>query len=100
MPEHGLTLSTISHSGHSMIISERARAARLANTCPALQCIVFSNVVQWHRLSPLLSPLHRYQSTPSLPFDDLFVKKIDRVLFILLRLRLRRKSSLWQSNGS
>ncbi len=69
------TSSTVSHSGHSMVISERARAARLANTCPALQRVVFPNGVQWRRPSP---PLPRSRSTPSLPFDDLFVKKIAR----------------------
>ncbi|KAK0226854.1 hypothetical protein EDD85DRAFT_1027347 [Armillaria nabsnona] len=69
------TSSTISHSGHSMVVSERARAARLANACPALQRVVFPNGVQWRRTSP---PLPRSRSTPSLPFDDLFVKKIAR----------------------
>ncbi|PBK79687.1 hypothetical protein ARMGADRAFT_1172281 [Armillaria gallica] len=69
------TSSTISHSGHSMVVSERARAARLANTCPALQHVVFPNGVQWRRPSPSFP---RSRSTPSLPFDDLFVKKINR----------------------
>ncbi|SJL18877.1 uncharacterized protein ARMOST_22479 [Armillaria ostoyae] len=67
------TSSTISHSGHSMAVSERAHAVRLANACPALQCVVFPNRVQWHRPSPL----PRSQSSPCLPFDDLFVKKIN-----------------------
>ncbi|PBK80399.1 hypothetical protein ARMGADRAFT_1092284 [Armillaria gallica] len=40
------TSSTISHSGHSMVVSERARAAHLANACPALQHVVFLNGVQ------------------------------------------------------
>ncbi|PBK79690.1 hypothetical protein ARMGADRAFT_1069342 [Armillaria gallica] len=69
------TSSTISHSSHSMVVSERARAARLANACPALQRVVFPNGIQWCRPSP---PLPRSRSTPSLPFDDLFVKKIAR----------------------
>ncbi len=69
------TLSTTSHSSHSMVVSERARAARLANACSALQRVVFPNGVQWRRPSP---PLPRSRSSPCLPFDDLFVKKIDR----------------------
>ncbi|KAK0226741.1 hypothetical protein EDD85DRAFT_940539 [Armillaria nabsnona] len=70
-----LTLCTIGHSDHSMVVSERACAAHLANACPALQSVVFSNRVQWRRPSSSF-PLSR----PSLclPFDDLFVKKIDR----------------------
>ncbi|KAK0477161.1 hypothetical protein EDD18DRAFT_1337998 [Armillaria luteobubalina] len=72
------TSSTISHSGHSMVVSERARAARLANACPALQRVVFPNGVQWRRPSPSLPPLPRSQSSPCLPFNDLFVKKINR----------------------
>ncbi len=40
------TSSTISHSGYSMVVSERARAARLDNACPALQHAVFPNGVQ------------------------------------------------------
>ncbi|PBK85855.1 hypothetical protein ARMGADRAFT_1169341 [Armillaria gallica] len=69
------TLSTIGHSDHSMVVSERACAAHLANACPALQSVVFSNGVQWRRPSSSL-PLSRL--SPCLPFDDLFVKKIDR----------------------
>ncbi|SJL17972.1 uncharacterized protein ARMOST_21543 [Armillaria ostoyae] len=69
------TSSTISHSGHSMVVSERACAARLANVCPALQHVVFPNGVQWRRPSPSFP---RSRSTPSLPLDDLFVKKINR----------------------
>ncbi|PBK80363.1 hypothetical protein ARMGADRAFT_1020928 [Armillaria gallica] len=72
------TSSTISHSGHSMVVSERARAARLANVCPALQRVVFPNGVQWRRPSPPLPRFPRSRSTPSLQFDDLFVKKIAR----------------------
>ncbi len=68
------TLSTISHSGHSMVVSERARAARLTNSCPALQRVIFPNF-KWRRPSP---PLPHSRSSPCLPFDDLFVKKIDR----------------------
>ncbi|PBK62036.1 hypothetical protein ARMSODRAFT_981024 [Armillaria solidipes] len=69
------TSSTISHSGHSMVVSERASAARLANACPALQHVVFPNGVQWRRPSPSFP---RSRSSPCLPSDDLFVKKIDR----------------------
>ncbi|PBK62041.1 hypothetical protein ARMSODRAFT_1062107 [Armillaria solidipes] len=69
------TSSTISHSGHSMVVSERACAARLANACPALQYVVFPNGVQWRRPSPSFP---RSRSSPCLPFDDLFVKKISR----------------------
>ncbi|KAK0485524.1 hypothetical protein EDD18DRAFT_698746 [Armillaria luteobubalina] len=76
-----LTSSTISHSGHSMVVSERARAARLAISCPALQRVVFPNGVQWRRPSPSLPPLPHSQSSPCLPFDDLFVKKINRDVF-------------------
>ncbi len=69
------TSSTISHSGHSMVVRERAREAHLANACPALQRVVFLNGVQWHR--PFSSsPFSR--SSSCLLFDDLFVKKIDR----------------------
>ncbi|KAK0432942.1 hypothetical protein EV421DRAFT_1910498 [Armillaria borealis] len=39
------TSSTLSHSGHSIVVSDRARAARLANACPALQRVVFPNGV-------------------------------------------------------
>ncbi|KAK0226869.1 hypothetical protein EDD85DRAFT_976139 [Armillaria nabsnona] len=67
------TSSTISHLGHSMVVSERARAAYLANACPALQRLVFLNGVQWHRPSSS-SPFSR--SSSCLLFDDLFVKKI------------------------
>ncbi|KAK0471458.1 hypothetical protein IW261DRAFT_894432 [Armillaria novae-zelandiae] len=74
------TSSTISHSGHSMVVSERARAARLADACPALQHVVFPNGVQWRRLSLSLPPLPRSRSSSCLPlpFEDLFVKKINR----------------------
>ncbi|KAK0207809.1 hypothetical protein IW262DRAFT_1529398 [Armillaria fumosa] len=76
------TSSTISHSGHSMIVSERAHAAHLTNACPALQHIVFPDGVQWHRPSPSLPPLPRSLSSPCLPFDDpfddLFTKPIKR----------------------
>ncbi|KAK0226831.1 hypothetical protein EDD85DRAFT_976086 [Armillaria nabsnona] len=78
LPKHARTCSTLSiitHSGDSMVVSERARAARLANACPALQRVVFPNGVQWRRPSP---PFPRSRSSPCLPFDDLFVKKIDR----------------------
>ncbi|KAK0471468.1 hypothetical protein IW261DRAFT_1597272 [Armillaria novae-zelandiae] len=54
------------------------RAARLANACPALQHVVFPNGVQWRRPSASLLPLPRSRSSPCLPFDDLFVKKINR----------------------
>ncbi|KAK0226828.1 hypothetical protein EDD85DRAFT_164478 [Armillaria nabsnona] len=66
------TSSTIGHSGHSMVVSERVRAARLANVCPSLERIVFPNEVQWRRPSPSL-PRSR-SSRP--PFDDFFVTKI------------------------
>ncbi|KAK0432068.1 hypothetical protein EV421DRAFT_2040883 [Armillaria borealis] len=66
------TSSTTSHSGHSMVGSERAR---LANACPALQRVIFPNGVQWRRPSP---PLPRSRSSPCLAFDYLLVKKIDR----------------------
>ncbi|PBK79405.1 hypothetical protein ARMGADRAFT_136119 [Armillaria gallica] len=69
------TSFTFSHSGHSMVISVRARGACLANPYPALQRVVFLNGVQWCRSSPSLP---RSQSSPRLPFDKLFVKKIDR----------------------
>ncbi len=82
------TSFTFSHSGHSMVISERARGARLANACPAFQRVVFPNGVQWRRPSPSLP---RSQFSPCLPFDDLFVK-IDRD--IVPPPPLRRKSSL------
>ncbi|KAK0432061.1 hypothetical protein EV421DRAFT_1911252 [Armillaria borealis] len=78
LPKRGRTWSTSSthsHSGHSMVISECAHAACLANACPALQCVVFPNGVQWHCPSPSLP---RSRSSPCLPFDELFVKKIDR----------------------
>ncbi|SJL18879.1 uncharacterized protein ARMOST_22481 [Armillaria ostoyae] len=58
LPKQGRTRSTsstLSHFGHSIVISKRARAARLANACPALR-----------------------RFSPCLPFNDLFVKKIDR----------------------
>ncbi|PBK85931.1 hypothetical protein ARMGADRAFT_1086973 [Armillaria gallica] len=77
LPKRARTRSTwsiISHSGHSMVISERACATRLPNMCPALQRVV-PNGVQWCRPSPSF-PCSR--SSPCLPFDDLFVKKIDR----------------------
>ncbi|PBK80367.1 hypothetical protein ARMGADRAFT_1040105 [Armillaria gallica] len=45
------TSSAISHSGHSMVVSERARATHLANACPALQHVVFLYAVRWHRPS-------------------------------------------------
>ncbi|KAK0190186.1 hypothetical protein F5146DRAFT_1002356 [Armillaria mellea] len=80
LPKHARTRSTsstISHSGHSMVISERARAARLATTCPALQHVVFPNGVQWHRPSPSVPPPPHSRSSPCLPFDGLSVKKID-----------------------
>ncbi|KAK0482906.1 hypothetical protein EDD18DRAFT_1362306 [Armillaria luteobubalina] len=48
------TSSTISHSGHSMVLRELAPAARLANACPALQHAVFTNGVQWRRPSTSL----------------------------------------------
>ncbi|KAK0184247.1 hypothetical protein F5146DRAFT_252895 [Armillaria mellea] len=72
------TSSTISHSGHSMVVRERAHAACLPNACPALQPIVSTNGGKWHRPSPLLPPVLRSRSSPCLPFDDLFVKKINR----------------------
>ncbi|KAK0494430.1 hypothetical protein EDD18DRAFT_341774 [Armillaria luteobubalina] len=72
------TSSTISRWVRSMVVSKRARFARLANACPALQHVVFPNGVQWRRPSPLLPPLPRSRSSPCLPFDDLFVRKIDR----------------------
>ncbi|KAK0209929.1 hypothetical protein IW262DRAFT_499427 [Armillaria fumosa] len=72
------TSSTISHSGHSMVVSERAHAARLANSCHTLQHVVFPNGIEWRRPSPSLPPLPRSRSSPCLPFDDLFVKKINR----------------------
>ncbi len=56
------TSSTISHSGHAMVVSERARAARLANACPALNASSFrmeySGAVRLphYRVSPL--PVH------------------------------------------
>ncbi|KAK0432946.1 hypothetical protein EV421DRAFT_1451365 [Armillaria borealis] len=65
------TSSTISHSGHYTFVSERPHAARLANACTALQRVVFPNEVQWCRPSPSLP---RSQSSPCLPFDDLFMK--------------------------
>ncbi|PBK85913.1 hypothetical protein ARMGADRAFT_1035912 [Armillaria gallica] len=68
------TSSTISHSGHSMVVSERARVAHLPNACPALQRVVFPNGIQWRRPSPSFP---RSRSSPCLPFDDLFLKKID-----------------------
>ncbi len=58
-----------------MIISERARGSRLANTCPTLQRVAFLNGVQLRRPSPSLP---RSRSSPCLPFVDLFVKKIAR----------------------
>ncbi|PBK80393.1 hypothetical protein ARMGADRAFT_1171935 [Armillaria gallica] len=36
-----LMSSAISHSGHSMVISEHAHATHLANACPALQHVIF-----------------------------------------------------------
>ncbi|KAK0471443.1 hypothetical protein IW261DRAFT_1425083 [Armillaria novae-zelandiae] len=72
------TSSTINHSGHFVIVSERARAARLANACPALQHVDFTNGGQWRRPSPALPPLPRSRSSPCLPFEDLSVKKINR----------------------
>ncbi|KAK0471448.1 hypothetical protein IW261DRAFT_1612041 [Armillaria novae-zelandiae] len=63
-----------------MSVSRRAHAARLANACPALQHVVFPNRFQWRRPSSLLLPRPHSQSSPCLPFDDLFVKKINRDL--------------------
>ncbi|KAG7439285.1 uncharacterized protein BT62DRAFT_768359 [Guyanagaster necrorhizus] len=42
----------ISQSGHSMVLSEKARAARLATACPALVRVVFPNGVEWRRPPP------------------------------------------------
>ncbi len=72
------TTSIISHSSPSMVLSERARAARLANACPALKRDIFPNGIQWRHPPPSLPPLSHSRSLPCLPFDDLFVKKINR----------------------
>ncbi|KAK0201320.1 hypothetical protein DFS33DRAFT_1490555 [Desarmillaria ectypa] len=62
--------STTSLSAHSIVVSERARAARLAASCPALERVVFPNGIEWRRPPP---------SLPTLPrSEDLFVKKMDR----------------------
>ncbi len=44
------TSSMISHSAHS----------RLANACPVLQCVVFTNGVQWLHTSPSLPTLPHF----------------------------------------
>ncbi|KAK0442513.1 uncharacterized protein EV420DRAFT_1077026 [Desarmillaria tabescens] len=71
------TSSTISHSGHSMVVSERARAARLATACPTLERVVFPNGVEWRRPPPSLPTLPRSRSSPCLVTDDLFVKRVN-----------------------
>ncbi|KAK0226803.1 hypothetical protein EDD85DRAFT_976034 [Armillaria nabsnona] len=65
----------------SMVVSEPVHAARLANTCPALQRVVFPNGVQWRSPSPSPPPLPQSRPSPCLPFNDIFVKKIDRNAF-------------------
>ncbi len=69
------TSSTICHSSHSMVVSERAHAARLANACSAPQRassrMEYSDVIHLPRYH-----LHRPRSSPCFTFDDLFVKKI------------------------
>ncbi|PBK85918.1 hypothetical protein ARMGADRAFT_1035914 [Armillaria gallica] len=62
------TSSTISHSGHSAVVSERARVAGLANACPAPRRLPKRNTV-----APSISP------SPPLPIhtsddDSLFYK--------------------------
>ncbi len=80
IPKHSRKRSTssiISHSGHSIVVSKRARAAHQTNAYTALQSIVFPNGVQWCRPSPSLPLLSHSRSSPCLPFHDLFVRKID-----------------------
>ncbi|KAK0482927.1 hypothetical protein EDD18DRAFT_1112444 [Armillaria luteobubalina] len=58
--------------------SLRDLAMRKPGTAQRTSARSSSSGVQWHRPLPSLSPLPRSQSSPCLPFDDLFVKKINR----------------------
>ncbi|KAK0190194.1 hypothetical protein F5146DRAFT_1201879 [Armillaria mellea] len=67
------TSSTISHSGHSIVVRERAHAPHLATASPTL-------IRRFPELSIVASSislaLPRSRSSSCLPFDDLFVEKI------------------------
>ncbi len=90
------TSSAISHSDHSMIVSERARAARLANACPrsnASSSRMEHSGAVYIPLFPPPDPRRASHSTIS------SWRRSIAMLF-LLRRRLRGKSGLWQRNCS
>ncbi len=84
----------ISHSGHSMVVSKRARATRLANVYPALQYVIFpmeySGAVH-DPLSPAPDPYYVSHST---------ISSWGRSIAMLLLLCLWGTSSPWRSKGS
>ncbi|PBK80379.1 hypothetical protein ARMGADRAFT_78912 [Armillaria gallica] len=94
------TSSTMNHSGHLMVVSERESTARPADFCPVL---AQSRLSQWIRLAPCISRVTNSSTLPILTASHHFIlidSEDDDDLFFKMNLRKEFDPSLPRAGRS